>query len=273
MGPLDALPAFFIAIAAGVVMGIAALGLVYKMIDGDLGVGPGLIALILVALALALAIQPPHPMVPGAVLVSALALLAMFPFAESRLEEMELRAIDANGLRRSLEAVHVRPDNYSAKLEVAKVLYRHCFHAQAIELASATLGSLGTERDELRNQSAREMFSREESLLRRWRAAPADASAVKCPRCGAYNRPSELFCAGCQGPYLLDIVEGQEVRPRVWAKLVIAWAAIALLIPGCVAVAMNLGGILRPIAFVACLAAVGLLIAWLFRPPKFAAQP
>jgi hypothetical protein len=242
------------------------------MIDGDLPVVAGFSALIIIVLVMALAIKPPHPSVPGVVLVCALTLMAFFPYAEHVLEEFELRAVDANLIAKSYAAVQMRPDNFAAKFELAKLLHGHGFEAHAIYLSGSTLTGLSHDRDDVRNSSVRDMFYREEILLKRWQHGPQDPNPVKCPSCGAMNQPSDLFCNGCGRPYLLDVVRGQEIRPRVWAKLVLAWATLALLIPGIVALGMNLTGATRLIAFGGAFLVVGLLLAWLFRPPKHARE-
>ncbi len=272
MPPDEALGVFLVSIATGLVLGTAVLLLIYKMVDGDLPVLPGICSLIMILFAMALAIKPPHPAVTGVIFVLALTLMAVFPYAEQKLEEFELRAIDAERLARSFSAVQARPDNFAAKFELARQLYDLGFHAQAIHLTSSTLDGLDTEQDQVRNQSLRDVFHREQVLLRRWQGQPMGAGALKCPSCGAFNRPTDLFCSGCGQPHMLNIVRGQEVKPRVWAKLVLAWAALALFIPGSVAIGMNLDGVVRFATFAASLAAVGILIGWLFRPPKHAKQ-
>lgn len=271
--PVDeVLGSFFIAIACGVVLGIAALLLIYKMVDGDLPPAAGLSALIIIALVMALAIRPPHPSVPGVVLVMALTLMAFFPYAENVLEQFELRAVDANRMAKSYAAIQARPDNFAAKFELAKLLHEHGFQAQAINLAGSTLTSLSHDRDDVRNSSVRDMFYREEALLQRWQQVPADPHPITCTSCGTPNQPHEIFCAKCGRPYLLDVVRGQEIKPRVWAKLVLAWASLALLIPGAVAIVMSLDGIVRILSFAGALAIVGLLLTWLFKPPKHAPE-
>src|SRR5579862_4844842 len=134
MGAEDALAQFLVAVASGIVLGVAVLLLIYKMIDGDMPVGAGLAALVMIFVSMALAIRPPHPIVPGVVLVMSLTLMAFFPYAEQKLEEFELRAIDAERLARTFEAVRLRPDNFSAKFELARLLYDHGFQAQAMQL-------------------------------------------------------------------------------------------------------------------------------------------
>lgn len=266
----DAIGTFLIAIACGVVMGIAVLMLIYKMVDGDLPVGAGLVALILIVFSMALAIHPPHPVLPGVILVITLALMAFFPYAERVLEDHALREVDANRLARTFEAVRVRPDNFAAKFELAQLLHRHGFQAQAMQLAGSTLASLSTEQDQLRNRSMRDVFYREEALLKRWQQGPQNAHSVKCPGCGATNQPTDLFCRSCGRPYMLEIVQGQGIKPRVWGKLVLAWAVLALFIPLNVAIAMNLEGVVRIAAFVAGLGGVAALLTFLFRPPAHA---
>lgn len=262
-----------IAVATGVVQGVAVLFLVYKMVDGDLPAGPGICALIMIVLSMALAIRPPHPAVPGVILVLSLTLMAFFPFAEQKLEEFELRAIDANRLARSIESLRARPDNFAAKFELARLLYDHGFYAQAINLTGSTLAGLSTEKDEVKNRSVRDVFNCEDVLLKKWVTAQAvqDRMSFVCPGCGNANPPNEVFCTKCGRPYMLDKVRGQEVKPRVWAKLVIAWAALALFVPGVVAIGMNLDGVVRIIAFGVAMVAIAAMMAWLFRPPKHSA--
>lgn len=271
MGPDGALTGFMISIACGVVLGVAVLLIIYKMIDGDLPAPAGIIACIMIVLAMAISIKSPEPAVSGVVLVVSLSLMAFFPYAEKTLEEFELRSVDADRLARSYEAVRVRPDNFAAKFELARLLHKHGFVTQAVHLSGSTLANLSTERDEVRNRSMREVFHREEVLLKRWQAQPQNGEAVQCPSCGAYNRPSELVCSGCLQPHLLHIVQGTQIRPKVWAKLVLAWSLTAVFIPATVMIGMNLAGPARIVTFVVGLSAIGGLMAWLFRPPKHAA--
>lgn len=264
-GPL---PGFFIAIASGVVFGVAALLIIYKMIDGHIHVGIGLASLVIMALAEALAIRPSHPAIPGVILVVALSLMAFFPFAERTLEDYELRGVDADRLARSFEALRVRPDNYAAKFDLANLLHKHGFVSQAVHVSSTALNELDTQRDEVKNRSMREVFHREEVLLKRWKQEPQSMEAVKCPNCGTFNRPTELLCTKCAEPYMLHIVRGVQVKPKVMGRLVLAWAVTALFIPVSVVIGMDLDGVLRYLAFGVALTLLGALMAWLFKPPQ-----
>jgi len=264
----EAIGALLTALGSGMVLSLATLFVIYKMVDGDMPLLAGLGSIVMIVLCMILAIKPPHPAVPAVVLVSVITLLAFFPFAEQKLEEFELRKIDAERLARSFGVVEARPDNFASKFELARAIYGHGFQAQAIYLAESTLAGLSTEKDDVKNRSLRDIFQREEILVRRWKAAPIGQQTFKCVSCGALNRPEDLFCHECHRPYMLDIVRSQEVKPRVWGKLVLAWASLALFVPAAVAIAMTLDEIPRMIAFGAALALVAGLISWLFRPPK-----
>ncbi|HVT13274.1 MAG TPA: zinc ribbon domain-containing protein [Fimbriimonadaceae bacterium] len=270
----DAVSGFLIAVACGVVLGIAVLLIIYKMVDGDIPFLAGFAALVMVMFSMVLAIKAPFPAVPGIVLVMALTLMALFPYAEQKLEEFELRGIEANQIARSYAAIQMRPDNFAAKIELAKQLYAHQFPIQGINLMESTLQGLSAQRDDVQNRSMRDVFYREDALLQRWKNTPTqtDAKSFVCPSCGNRNEPHEVFCTKCQRPYMLDIVRGQEVRPRVWGKLVLTWAAIALFIPGAVVIGMSVDGFLKILAFGGGLGIVGGLIAWLFKPPKHAVE-
>lgn len=258
------------AVASGIILSLAVLLLVHRMIDGALAVGPGLAAILLVFPTMVLAIKPPHPAVPFVIFVVVVTLMLFFPFAEHTISEAELRSIQSNQLARSYAAVQARADNFAAKFELARMLHDRGFRAAAIELTATTLATLATERDEVRNQSIRDVFHKDEQLLRRWRTESADTTPYPCPSCGRVNAPALAFCAGCGRPHLLDLLQGRDVRPRIVAKLVVAFAAVALFIPASVAAGLVTGGVWRYVSFIVCFAGVAALLVWLFRPPQIA---
>lgn len=259
-----------IAVATGIILSLAVLLLVHRMIDGVLAVGPGLAAILLVVPTMVLAIKPPHPAVPWVIMVVVIALMLFFPFAEHTIGAAELRSIRSNQLARSYAAVQARADNFAAKFELARMLYDRGFRAAAIQLAETTLASLTTERDEVRNQSVRDVFHKDEQLLRRWRTEAPDTTSYPCPSCGRVNPPALAFCAGCGRPHLLDLLQGRDVRPRIVAKLVVAFAAVALFIPASVAAGLATTGLWRYVSFILCFVGVAALLMWLFRSPQIA---
>lgn len=259
-----------IALGSGLVGAIAVLLIIWRMIDGDLHVAAGFPAIILVIVAMAFAINPPHPAVPGVVLVVLLSLMVFFPYAEGILEEVEHRAIRAGQMARSFDIVRERPDNYVAKFQLAQLLHDHGFVAQAIYLASGTMSSLGTARDEVSNRSVQDMFYREQKQLERWIANPGPTISTTCPKCKHINKPDDFICAKCGTSYPLEIISNKEVRPKVMAKLVLAWGVLAVFIPVAVSVALNFAGPIRYAAFLGCVVAVGALFTWLFRAPRYA---
>lgn len=259
-----------ITLGTGLVMAIGVLFLVWRMIDGDLPFVFGVVAIVLMMVALALAIKPPHPAIPGVVLVVMLTLLAFFPYAEGVLENVELRAVNAGQMARAFEVVRLRPDNYVAKFELARHLHDHGFKSQAIALSSATMAQLGTTRDEVKNQSMQDLFYKEQILLKRWHAEPGSVPVTTCPSCGQVNRAEDFVCAKCGANYPFEIIARNEVRPKVMGKLVLAWGCLAVAFPGIVAAALHFEGTMRIVAFVGGLVLVGVLFAWLFKPPSYA---
>ncbi len=73
----EGLASLAIAIFASVVMGIAALLIIYKMVDGEFPFLQGMVALIIVFLMIALAVIAKSPVVPGTIFVVALTSMAV----------------------------------------------------------------------------------------------------------------------------------------------------------------------------------------------------
>ncbi len=270
MGPQDGLAGLMLTLGSGLVFALAIVLLLHKMIDGELPFLPGIAAIFLCVGALGLAVKAPNQIISGVVLVVAVTLMAFLPFAAEHLERVELRAIHVGRMAKAYAAVGARPDNYAANFELAQLLYAAGFQGQAIALSSSTLEGLSSQKDEVRNRSMRDIFYKEDILLKRWNAQAASRKGYACPSCGKANEIGTLFCAGCSRPYLLDIVSGEDLKPRVWGKLVLGFGILVLALPGAVALALSFEGALRIGMFVGAFVVCGLVLGWLFRPPKVA---
>lgn len=258
-----------VTLATGLTMAIAAIVIIYRMIDGALHVAIGFSALIIMAAVMALAIKPPHPAVTGVVLVVTLTLLAFFPYAEGVIERTELRSIRGDQMARSYAAMQARDDNYVARFELAQQLYNQGFQPQAIELARSTMAKLSEKKDEVANRSVADIFYKEQAMLKRWMSQPVASPYTHCPACGHSNRVEDYFCVKCGEPYPFLIISKREVKSKVMGKLVIGWALLALFLPGFVAIAMGLSGGVRIAAGCGSLIAVGAVLYWLFKPPDY----
>lgn len=268
---------FLVTIPSAVVVAICFLLIFYKMVDGDVPVLPGLGALTVLIGLLWLCVWPPHPALPAVILVSIVALMVTFPFAERQLSDIEQREYDVERLERAVRSLEQKADNPSALFEAARWLYVQGFHHDAIAIGDAALRMLSTKRDEVRNTSMRDQFRAEDRMVAQWRtlpAAPVHESVYKCPACQTQNPPGTLFCNGCRRPYLLDRVKRVDLRSRFWGKLILTWALVGATVVGAASVGLSLEGTPRFMAIGVGVAVLGLLLGFLFRPPRpTAAKP
>lgn len=252
-----------------IVCAICGLLIVQRMIASDLAPLPGFAGLAFLIGTLWFAMNPPHPLFPIVAAIAIVALMASFPFAEAELEKREMREYDLERLERAYAALFQKPDNHSACFEVAKWLHHHGFRTDARLIAEATLASLGTKRDEVKNMSLRDAFRAEEAMLRKWAAeppVPEPAQAHVCPGCRTNNAPGLILCSGCGRPFHLDKAKLARVGEHVYAKLLIAYLVIGGLIVGGGGIGLALDGAIRFVAIGGAVLAAGLVLGWLFRP-------
>ncbi len=272
--PWEGIGGLLIAVTTSVVLGIAFLLLVYKLIDGDLPLIPGIVGLGVILVLVLLSVKPIHPAVPMVVLIVTLTVMGLFPYASTQLEEAELRAIDTARLEKAYEAIVARPDNVPVLFEIARRLNDHGMKGHAVGIATQTLDALSRQVDEVSNRSLRDTFRVEEYEVKRWRREiakePALGRQIPCPHCGHRNGLELIVCANCGEAYVLTLARSLDVRKRFFGKLVLAAAAIAGLIVGASAIGLYLGGIAAVAAFVGAIAGVGLFINMLFGRPKLA---
>lgn len=263
-----------ISVAAGVVLGIAVLLIVYKTIDGDIPVPMGLGSIVGIIGILMLTTRPPHPAIPAIVLVVALTLMAFFPFALAQLDKADLRSFDISRLERSFKALEMRPDNFASKLEVARALESQGLVHQAIAIANATLDAIPSERDNVSNRSLRDQFRDEDYKVKMWMRnagkVPLYAADMRCKACNHENPLSAAFCEKCGHAFLLDAARKSDSRPTVMGKLVFAWALLALYLVGAASIGVSLSGVVGIATLFAALAGLGGILTWLFRSPRLA---
>lgn len=269
---LDQFAGLAVALAAGLLIGVAFLLLIYKMIDGELPFINGFIGLCVLIFLLYNAVSPPHPAMPGVVFVVVLTCLALFPYAADQIEKAELRVMQTERLIRVYNAYVQKPDNVAAVFEITDRLYQHGMKGNAIAIASKTLQVLSQQVDPVQNRSLRDLFGREEALVKKWQretaSTPAALQPIPCPNCKTVNPLEELICSGCKRPYLLDIAAKMNLRPRVVGKLVFSFALIAASIVGSAVLGLHFAGVWLFVALFLALSITGSIVAWLFRPPR-----
>jgi hypothetical protein len=260
-----------IAIVAGVLLGIAALLIIYKMIDGEFPFLQGMVALFVDLMLILMAVSASSAVVPGVIFVVVLAGMSLFPYAADELEKAELREFDTERLVRAYEAFAQRPDNVSAVFEVARRLYSHGIKGNAIGIASAALNTLSKKQDSVSNRSYRDMFRSEEQTLKTWNREAAKhpniMKPVPCPRCGHLNPLEYIWCEKCQAPYLIETAENMHLRPKVYGKLLLTFAVLAAVIVLSAALGVMVSGLLCVVLLVLVLAGAGYAIHRLFKPP------
>ena len=263
-----------IAVASGVVLGIAVLLIVYKMIDGDIPVAMGLGSVVGIMGVLVLTVRPPHPAIPAVVLVVALTLMAFFPFMLNQLDRADLNSFDVARLERAYQSLAERPDNFASKLEVAKALHSQGMVHQAIAIATATLDAIPNQKDNVTNRSLRDQFRDEDYKVKQWMrqagTVPLYADHLRCRACNHDNPLTAIVCEKCGNSHLLDAAKRGDNKSKVIGKLVLSWGLLALFIVGSAAAGLALPGIGGFLIIVVLLAAIGGLFAWMFRRPGMA---
>lgn len=263
-----------IAVAVGVVLGIAVLMIVYKMIDGEIPFALGVGSIIGIVGIILMSVKPPHPAVPAVVLVVALTLMAFFPFMLNQLDRADLNSFDVERLARSFQALSERPDNFASKLEVAKALHSQGMVHHAIAIASAALDTIPGEKDNVSNRSLRDQFRNEDYQVKQWmRAAgnvPLMADHMRCRICQHENPLTAIVCEKCGNTYLLDSARRGDNRTKVVGKLVFAWALLAFFLVGSASAGLSLSGASGIGVILLGVVCIGVLFAWMFRRPGMA---
>lgn len=275
MGNAEAmLGGLMVGVACGVVLGIAVLMIVYRMIDGEIPAALGLGSIVGIIGIIILAVRPPHPAIPAVVLVVALALMAFFPFMLNQLDRAELNSFDVDRLARSMQSLSERPDNFAAKLDVAKALHSQGMVHHAIAIGNATLDTIPSERDNFTNRSLRDQFKNEDYMVKLWmRTAgkvPLYAEHMRCKICQHENPLSAVFCEKCGNTYLLDAARKGDNKTKVVGKLVFAWALLALFIVGSASAGLSLSGVAGFGVILLGVTGIGVVFAWMFRRPGLA---
>ena len=263
-----------IAVASGVILGIAFLLIVYKMIDGEIPAGMGLGSLVGIIGVLMMTAKPPHPAIPAVVLIVALTLMAFFPFMLNQLDKADLNSFDVGRLQKAYQSLAARPDNFASKLEVAKALHSQGFVHQAIAIANETLNSIPTEKHNVTNRSLRDQFRDEDYKVKQWMRtagkAPLYAAHMKCGNCGHENQLTAIVCEKCGHTYLLDVARKGDNKAKVIGKLVLSWGLLALFLVGSASAGLAMPGIAGISVILGSLVAIGFLFAWMFKTPGVA---
>jgi len=196
---------------------------VHWMIGGEIDVMTGF-GSIFVAVGLGYeAMNPPVPQMAPMTVVAVTLTVIMFPFVRAAMNKRALRQIDIEELEKAYAALHGRPDNVLAKIQIAKILFGLgvCGHAMRVV-------------ENLMPHMPARFFTEEIRMLKRWHMMGLEAhyfQPITCVECQTSNQAGDVYCRQCGSPYLLDFVKGKVVGTRLGKKLMAAWISmIAVLI-------------------------------------------
>lgn len=239
--------------------------------SGEIDVFPGLLTVFVLILTMFLALLSGSMLIQGVAVVCTVSLVVMFPFAMNYLDRHDLREINAEHIDRAILELSVRQDNFPAWFKLSESLFQAGYHGHAIALAEQTLSRISTDMDPIQNRSMRDMYRNEEIMIKKWRTNatnPKRHLPLACPKCGQKNRPGTINCTKCEAPYLLLLSRKVGTRTGAFAKLVVGWALIAMLIPGAAYVGDSLGGGGMAIGVVLLgFVGIGVILWWIFRDP------
>jgi hypothetical protein len=252
------------------IMGAAALWLLFKSVQGEIGLLAALAGFLALVVLYALSVWSKSMVVAGSVAIALVAGMAFFPFAVTQLERVELGEIDIDRLDKAHRAVSERPDNWSAWFELSRALHDFGLVSHAVAIAESTLARLSTERDPLTQRSTYDLFSTEQREVAKWRreTRPGRQTLAKCLQCGHDNPPGEIACGRCKGPYLLELARRAKVRPVVYGKFAIGYAGVAFAVAASAWAGVSLEWPASVGVILGVLALAGLVLAVLFRPKQ-----
>lgn len=250
-------------------MGFAAVWIVRNMVGGELDVVPGIVGIFLMVVLFAVAVFVPEQRMAGPVIVTVLALMVFFPFAQTQLEKQEMVGIDDYRIDKAHKELSVRPENVAARFELARALYDRGLAGHAIAFAENTLDHLSGDRDPMTMQSLRDKFRAEDAEVKRWRRDLKDPRAfdpVACPSCGCMNPPGTIQCERCKGPYLLELSRVKSGMSTIYGRLVTGFALTAFLVVVAAWVGVALTWPYSALGLLGALITVGGLLSWIYRP-------
>jgi hypothetical protein len=269
---LAAFESFLVTIPCAIVVGIVFLLTFYKMVDGEIPLGVGITAMFGQLFLLYNCVAPPHPMLPGIILVTIIVVAALYPFVEEKIDDVGLVAFEADRLENAMMMLQARPDNVAARFQVAKQLHALGYAHHAVAVANEAFANIKEVHDDFANRSLRDQFSMEERMVRQWDTR-GPIKGTKCPSCGTVYEPGVLTCETCQRNYVLDLARGPASMPKLWGRVILAAVAVSTTITGAATIGLATTGPARMIAVGAIIALLGAALYFLFGPGRKASIP
>lgn len=208
---------FISAIVVWVPVAIWIIALVNWMVTAEIDAISGIFGIALAVAVGFLAVSPPHPSLAPLFVLVAVVTVAVAPITRAAMNRAALQSLEVEAIERAYEMLSTKPDNFGAKIRLARALWGKGIRSHAIAIAEGAL------------QNAPEaMFAEEHRMLIQWRAAEPENPGVhriRCIECGIPNTPGGMFCTRCGAPFLLDYAQGKWMKSGVIQRVTAGWIA------------------------------------------------
>lgn len=204
-------------------VGIWILSLAHWMITSEIDTISGMLGICLACAVGFLAVNPPHPALAPIFLLVAVVTVAVAPVARAAMNRAALQSIEVEAIERAYELLSTKPDNFGAKIRLARALWTKGIRSHAVAIADGALKS-----------APESLFNEELRQLAQWKQAQArdpGITRIRCVDCGIPNEPGGMFCTRCGAPFLLDYAQGKWMKSGVLKRVTAGWiAAVAALV-------------------------------------------
>lgn len=167
------------------------------------------------------AMNPPAPHFSPLAFLTSVTMVAMYPPLKRHMEKREGIRLEIDQIERAYRLIKHKPDQAYLKFRLAEALYMRGMVAQACALGQSAL-----------LQMPKGVFPDEHRALSKWVQHASGSPEVTCLKCGRKGDPSDVFCAGCGAPFLLDYARGKWLGSNLVAQLIAAWALATVGIVG-----------------------------------------
>lgn len=198
---------------------IWAYTVIMMMVEGEIDLIEGVIAL---GITLWLGINAIMPMFPHATVISLLSLgvgALVMPWLRGLANQRAHAKIDAEQVNNACEAVEFDPDNWGARIELAKHCYRHGYLPSAVAHLSHAV------------QIAPLYTYNEKRMLRNWEAELQQMkrreNTIVCLGCGSHQPVDAIRCSECERYILPMLVGGRWMPEGLPGKILRIWVIAA----------------------------------------------
>jgi uncharacterized OB-fold protein len=239
---------------------VMVVSLVHWMIMGEIEAGSGIVGITAALLLGFFTLNPPSPLLAPLFLLASVATLILAPITRFWMNRSALSALEVEAIGRAYELLATNPDNFGAKVRLARSLHNKGITAHAIAIAEQALANV-----------PERLFADEHRLLTQWKhqARPGDSPVrIRCVECGVPNFPGTLFCTSCGAPFLLDFAQGKWMRSSTVRRAVAGWLVAILALVGIPTAAVALPPVPAVIAIVVLLVVGVWMLLGAFREPS-----